>query len=1265
MKAIKKSISLILIFTLLFVEFIPYMVKASTIINKGDIRLNDVISSTGSVTVVSGSYKNPGDIEIKKTVKKTDISGRYAVNFKVRGMKKEVTSTKPIYATIVFDKSGSMICDDKKNSYSSIANKNNIFNNYTSFDNVKIHCSNDISPLVSKWESAVNGATNFIKEIVSINNSKVSVVTFSSNASTASSWYTNDVIDKSIFSHPFGATNLKDGINKAQSKLNTIDETNALKVMIIISDGNPTEPNNPITSAINASNDAKKAGIKIFTIGYETDESANNVLKSVSGSNIVGDKTNYDYTAEKDNLSGIFSNIAKTITTLKAGTNAVLTDNIGSNFTLSTGNTNKVFNIGEITENEWTSETFYIDINPDSKDGWYETNDGFALSYTDINGINKTITSNNNPEVYWIQNKYDYRIEYYYDGIKDSNKDIVNSAYKDTIINVTDDMINNNKIDGYDFVSVNPTSKSIAISNNKENVIKVYYTKKDMKYSVYHYLEDDNEPSGYILKEKEENKSIKYGDSASFIPKDYKGYVYTSSLTTPINKVIKSNDIIIKLYYEKSDYNYKINYYYNGIIDNNKTEILKGKYLDKIVIDNNRINNNKKNGYTLSHIDPISKSITISDDLSKNVINVYYEKAKFNYKVEHYIENINDNNYTLDDTDYINNVLYDSDIKYELNVYTGFTYSHMNPTNILKVPSNNNLVIKLYYNRNNYQYGIEYYYDGIIDNTKTETLTGSYLDKKTVSDIKINNNNKTGYKFSYVNPGKTITISDNLSENIIKIYYIKDIYQYRLEYYYDNIIDNTKTEILTGTYLDKKIIDDIKINNNKKDGYTLSHIDPISKSITISDNSSKNIIKIYYEKAKFNYKVEHYLENINDNNYTLDDTDYYTNVLYDSIIKYELNTYTGFKYNHINPTNVLKVPSNNDLIIKLYYNRNLCKYSVNYYYSNNIDLEKQEIIPNIKYGTIINNYKDKLIKGYYLLKVDNRPLKVIDDNGIINVYYEKEKYNYKINYYYDGIIDNTKTETLTGTYLDKIVIDNNRINNNKKDGYILSYVDPISKSITISDDLFKNVINVYYEKAKFNYKVEHYIENINDNNYTLDDTDYYTNVLYGTTAIYSKNVYTNNTYTKTVYEVSNTEINNNIVLNNDLVIKVYYSRNIGSIIIHYVVKDNVNKKYISFKDYGIDNNGNNIESFNNLDLDDLILNDKIGLVKEVEGRRPIDFDFKGIYEGNLLENSSLVLVSNEEKLLCSILKNIQEYTYVYDYIDGYPPKTGFNDDKIN
>ena len=370
---------------------------------KGDLRANNQISNE-SVSVIAGNetLSENGSVKVVKTVSKTDTEGVYNVKFDISAKEKENKSTTPIYAVVAFDNSGSMICDFSKGSYAyskadaekmtrnynKRENLNYYFEEYKSTlgDNTSVYCTKYTEErsglfntklvkiegdvvLKDKWESAVNGAKAFTNEILSIASSKISYVPFATSAQTASKWYASgDTIPSSVYSHPVGATNLSDAIKKAYNKLNDNDiPTNAKKIIIVISDGEPTEPGNyPIQSAKNSASTAKSAGIKIYTIGYAVnkDSTAATVLNDVS-SNSTNDKTNYSFIAGQDNISDIFKKLATDITTDYAK-DATLTDTIGGSFKFTSSNDNvKVngqnvsFSIDKLTRQ---TQSFSFDI---------------------------------------------------------------------------------------------------------------------------------------------------------------------------------------------------------------------------------------------------------------------------------------------------------------------------------------------------------------------------------------------------------------------------------------------------------------------------------------------------------------------------------------------------------------------------------------------------------------------------------------------------------------------------------------------------------------------------------------------------------------------------------------------------------------------------------------------------------------------------------------------------------------------------------------
>ena len=94
-KAVKKIAKILLLIAVIFSDLMmPISVLADELSQtpqKGDIRVDNQISNTGSVTVTEGAFTNEGDVQVSKTVSKTDTLGRYKVEFEIKG--KDVTSS--------------------------------------------------------------------------------------------------------------------------------------------------------------------------------------------------------------------------------------------------------------------------------------------------------------------------------------------------------------------------------------------------------------------------------------------------------------------------------------------------------------------------------------------------------------------------------------------------------------------------------------------------------------------------------------------------------------------------------------------------------------------------------------------------------------------------------------------------------------------------------------------------------------------------------------------------------------------------------------------------------------------------------------------------------------------------------------------------------------------------------------------------------------------------------------------------------------------
>ena len=790
---------------------------------KGDVYnpLTNTASDSASVTV--GQLINEGDVSVVKTVKKTDVLGRYEVSFEVKG-KNTVTNTpitKPLYVVIVLDRSGSMVCDDTKGGYSYVVNKNA---HYVAADGVGIACldsygkRNPSALIKDKWESAIDGAIEFSDSLVEKANTYVSLVTFSGTATKATDFRSNnDVVEnqsifaKSEFGHPEGSTNLKDAIAKAYKKLNTITTTDAQKYIVVIGDGEPTKGGdyfcNHTCSAKKQSTIAKNNGINIYSIGYGVDKNATaqEVLKYISSNTLVTSQnpTGYEKGTYIDNgyyleatTSGIvnsFKTIFDNINVSLAGTNASLKDHLGGKFTFTIGDSNVTdngrsytYNIGDIKE-EGTKFSFFIDIDQDSPTGLYDTNDGFTLSYTDANGISKELPCGTNPQVYWEQNTYPYEIRYYKDEITNVNDattylgNVEGQAAHNANINVS---LTKYIPEGYVSLVTNPTS--LTVDKTKENIVNVLYVKRsDLSYTVRYYkdsvsdinLIDEVNVDGQTFNSTVSESDININKAQ---PVGYKDGVILTNM--PLTIGLENN--VINVLYTKNSYKYVVKYFYENVTYSNDS--------DRFTEDESLRNSNNvalfgdkitqytpqlKDGFTFYKVDPTE--LVISEVEEDNVINVYYVRNNYQFVIKHLYQNIDggynvNDEYTVNGTAKYNEVINSS--AYDKHVLDGYIFNRVEPESLTISGDNSANEINFYYNlRSDLSYTVRYYKDSVSDINLIDSMPfinqtfGTVVSLDTVDR---NLNKPYGYLDGVILNSGALVIG--LSGNYIDVLYTKD-----------------------------------------------------------------------------------------------------------------------------------------------------------------------------------------------------------------------------------------------------------------------------------------------------------------------------------------------------------------------------------------------------------------------------------------------------------------------------------------------------------
>ena len=687
---------------------------------KGDVGINNKVSNNGdSVTVSKGSLTTDGDVLVTKTVSKTATDGEYEIKFRIEGkdVKETTTSTKPIYAVVVFDRSGSMYREKC---------------NFLFFGCKEV-----------KFSSAVDGARVFARTLINrFSNANLSLVAFDDNVNVLTNpngdGFINGNFDSVRFGSPDGVTNLTGALNKARDLLDakTGDYT---KYVVVISDGAPTDSDGYATAsaakeAIAAAKLLKDENVNIFSIGYETDRTTSNTLRSISSGN------GYYADADPETVAAKFSEITSNITSSTfAGTEAVLKDNIGDAFTVVPNDKisvdadgNVTANVGNITEGG-TEISFIVKIKQDEADGWKNVNEGFSLSYKDSNDEEASLdysSSEDQPQVYWERNTYSYTINYYRDSIEENNllgSNNSNSAYKDVTITLSDSEKNAYLAaagEGYEFNSEKSDSSLTISIDSSKNIINVVYTKKKLTYKVVYLFENNGSYTEISSVPSINGISATYGDNVNALTYNNitipDGYTFNENMTKGNNNGIYSitdNDTVIRLYYDKIDVKYNVVYKFQNV---DKTG-----YEDRPDLVNNIFNITTKYGTTIS-----------VDD------------------------------YLISPTGFVLN--------------RGMTYGDNNGKYVI---TDDNETIYIYYDRSNYKFNVNYHFNGEFDTTynysqdaiygATEYAKNYTLDKVNNEHLtnKINNDNKNYFLDPDNNNGE-IVIGDNEDNNILNVYYI-------------------------------------------------------------------------------------------------------------------------------------------------------------------------------------------------------------------------------------------------------------------------------------------------------------------------------------------------------------------------------------------------------------------------------------------------------------------------------------------------------------
>jgi len=365
------------------------------------------------------SFENPGDIQLRKIVRPTQIPWIFDVNIWIRW--KRILEPK-ICSIVLFDISGSMwiVCIEGSDDPTKWTQP--------CIDYAESHPDHPREWYIEneKWYSAVSGAVEYSNILHESNpNAKIWLVVFWQDASIKRELDKN-VLDNDLFEiETRQGTNLHDWLIKAQNMFNSETEwCEDGKYLVVMSDGYPTrfikddwtvwkshpEDNctgtNATAFSVDKAQEMKDSWIRIYTIWYLTwlksenfaDEDCNEIgLAEYALSRIVSPGLNYNALNE-DAIGEVFEDIWNQIGEwMNPWTNLKVIDKLWE-FMITWTELNIPDN-AEITE---TGDVYSFQIKVDPSKEWsLDSNDWLTIEYDDLTWNTQTLEITNTAKIYW------------------------------------------------------------------------------------------------------------------------------------------------------------------------------------------------------------------------------------------------------------------------------------------------------------------------------------------------------------------------------------------------------------------------------------------------------------------------------------------------------------------------------------------------------------------------------------------------------------------------------------------------------------------------------------------------------------------------------------------------------------------------------------------------------------------------------------------------------------------------------------------------
>ena len=643
----------------------------------------------------------------------------------------------------------------------------------------------------------------------------------------------------------------------------------------------------------------------------------------------------------------------------------------------------------------------------------------------------------------------------------------------------------------------------------------------DTGYKVEHYQQNLAGDAFVLFETEEQNATTDTHVSAT--PKDYTGFTYDGTVdgTVTEGNVAGDGSLVLKLYYTRDSY--KVTYQYTGKVPTGASELpaeTTEKYGAAVTVAADATAPgytfsgwSREDGFTMP-----AENVTITGSFTAN--------GETPYKVEHYQQNLEDDGYTLAETE---NLTGETDTTATANpkTYTGFAFDGTAEGTVASgnIAGDGSLVLKLYYTRNSYD--VTYAYTGTVPTGASalpEKATVKYGAPVTVAEAAT----APGYTFSgwsrndFTMPAENVTITGSFTANSNTEYTVRHHFQNILDDAYD--ADTAMlSETLSGTtdtltaaaaktvagftaqsFQQKNIagdgstVVDIYYNRNSY-GVSYRYLNTpagasalpagasyrFGAAVTVAEAATApgytfsgwstgdftmpaqdvEITGSFTANGDTAYTVEHYQQNLAGDGYDLveADTEHLTGET-DTTATANPKTYTGFTFDGTVEGTVASgnIAGDGSLVLKLYYTRN--SYDVSYAYTGTVPADASALPEKaaVKYGASVTVAEAATAKGHTFSGWSTGDFTMPAQDVEITGSFTANPYNVTVEYYFDKVQDTDMTRVQSVTYGETFTTAAAAETDRNGVHYTLDWVE--NNGLTVSDIEADNVVRVYYAK---------------------------------------------------------------------------------------------------------------------------------------------------------------------------------------------------------